>query len=313
MENFYVIYGADKTLVKYEADCLIKKLKCSDVIRYDMNSSLLLDVIDDASTVGMFSNKKIIVLEDSFFLTANKTIPSLDQLEEYVEHFNHDNCCIFLVYNEKIDTRKKINKLLSKHKMIEVKKQDTTDLTEFVKQYLKNNHYEMEDISYFLKQVGSALPNIQNELDKLMMYRFEEKRISNDDVDKVCIFTSEEEIFSFTDAIIAKDMFRSFKLLEEFLNKSYDEMQIIMLLASQFRFFFQVKRLLNKQKSESEIAKVLEVNPYRVKFTVKKLYYYSEGMLLDYIQKIAKIDHDIKLGLMDKKLALELFITMNVS
>ena len=78
-----------------------------------------------------------------------------------------------------------------------------------------------------------------------------------------------------------------------------------------FRFFFQVKRLLNKNKSESEIAKTLEVNPYRVKFTVKKLYSYTENMLLNYIKKIAKMDHDIKLGLMDKRLALELFITMN--
>ena len=85
-------------------------------------------------------------------------------------------------------------------------------------------------------------------------------------------------------------------------------MQIIMLLASQFRFLFQVKRLLNKNKTEAEIAKILEVNPYRVKFTKKKLYNYNEKLLLTYIKKLAKIDHDIKLGLMDKKLALELFI-----
>ena len=68
---------------------------------------------------------------------------------------------------------------------------------------------------------------------------------------------------------------------------------------------------MNQNKLEGDIAKILEVNPYRVKFTVKKLYIYTEGMLLQYIKKLAKMDHDIKLGLMDKKLALELFITMN--
>ena len=155
------------------------------------------------------------------------------------------------------------------------------------------------------------LPNIENELDKLMMYKLEDKIINNEDVDKVCILTNEEEIFSLTDAIVAKDTLKSLNLLETFLNKSYDEIQIIMLLASQFRFFFQVKRLMNKNKSESEIAKILEVNPYRVKLTTKKLYAYTEKILLEYIQKIAKIDHDIKLGLMDKRLALELFIATN--
>ena len=84
-----------------------------------------------------------------------------------------------------------------------------------------------------------------------------------------------------------------------------------MLLANQFRFLFQVKRLINKGKAESEIAKILEANPYRIKFTIKKLYSYTEEMLLYYIQKLAKIDHDIKLGLINKKLALELFIINN--
>lgn len=81
-----------------------------------------------------------------------------------------------------------------------------------------------------------------------------------------------------------------------------------MLIASQFRFLFQVKRLLNKNKNYSEIAKILEVNPYRVKFSIKKLYTYTEAELLKYIKRLAKIDHDIKLGIMDKRLAIELFI-----
>ena len=143
------------------------------------------------------------------------------------------------------------------------------------------------------------------------MYKLDTKNISNDDIDKITIKSVEEEIFALTDAVIAKNTKLSLNLLQEFLNKDYEEIQIIMLLASQFRFLFQVKRLLNKGKSESEIAKILEANPYRIKFTIKKLYAYTEDMLLDYIQKLAKMDHDIKLGLMNKKLALDLFIIEN--
>ncbi len=311
MENFFVLYGEDKALIKYELDNMLSNMNCSDIVRYDIQNSDLIDIIDDASTVGMFSDRKIIVLEDCYFLTANKTIASLEKLENYLEHYNPNNQLFFLVYNEKIDSRKKICKLLSKHKVIEVKKGDSIDLSKYVKDYLEKDGYKILDVKYFLNCVGSVLPNIQNELDKLMMYKIDDKIISNDDIDKVCIFTSEEEIFSLMDAVVFKDNLRALKLLEEFLKRSYDEIQIIMLLASQFRFFFQVKRLLNKNKSEGEIAKVLEVNPYRVKFTVKKLYSYTEGMILDYIKRIAKMDHDIKLGIMDKKLALELFIMTN--
>ena len=311
MDNFYILYGEDKDLIKHELNSIITKIKDADKITYDMTKSTILDVIDDASTIGMFSTKKIIILEDSYFLTANKTIDNLDQLEKYLEHFNPNSYLFFLTYNEKIDTRKKINKLLAKHKIIEVKKKDNTDIKKYALNYLKENQKEIEDIDYFLSRTGSRLSNIKNELDKLIMYKLDQKLITKEDIDKVCIYTSEEEIFSLTDAVIAKDTLKSMNLLEEFLNKNYDEIQIIMLLASQFRFLFQVKRLINKNKSESEIAKILEVNPYRVKFTTKKIYSYSEDMLLDNIKKIAKMDHDIKLGIMDKKLALELFIATN--
>ena len=311
MENFYVLYGKDKSRILYECDKLIKELNTSDIVKYDMKETSLEEVIDDAKTVGMFSNQKIIILEDSFFLTSGKNMDNQECLEEYLEHYNPDNYLIFLVYNEKIDTRKKINKLLSKHKIVELKTLDTTDLTKYVNEYIKENGYKLEDSNYFLNRVGSSLNNIKNELDKLMMYKLNDKVITNEDVDKVSVLTSEEEIFTLTDAIVAKDTFKSLNLLEEFINKSYDEIQILMLLASQFRFFFQVKRLQNKNKSEKEIATILEANPYRVKFTTKKLYNYTEKDLLEYIQRLAKIDHDIKLGLMDKRLALELFIATN--
>lgn len=311
MENFYVLYGVDKSLIEHELDRILEQLKIDDVVYYDMNTSDLSDVIEDATTVGMFSRQKVIIMENCSFLVANKSIDHLEELERYVEHYNPDNYCILLSYTEKIDTRKRINKLLSKHKVIELKKADKGYLSSYVEDYLKSNSYQMEDITYFLDKVGSNLCNIQNELDKLIMYKMDEKIIYNQDIDKISITSMEEEIFSLTDAIIARNTARSLDLLEEFLNKDYDEMQIVMLLASQFRFLFQVKRLLDKNKTEGEISKILEVNPYRVKFTVRKLYSYTEGMILKIIQRLAKIDHDVKLGIMDKRLALELFIIDN--
>ena len=140
------------------------------------------------------------------------------------------------------------------------------------------------------------------------MYTLQTKKITNNDVEKVTTKVIEDEIFTLTDAIILKDTKKALELLNEFLNLSYDEIQILSLLASQFHFLFQVKRLQNKNKSEATIAKILEVNPYRVKYTTKKLYQYTEEDILKEIKMLAKADHDIKLGLMDKNLALKLLI-----
>lgn len=309
MNNFYLIYGSDRSIINNELNKVIDKLKIDDVVKYDMSTSNLLDVIEDASTVGLFSSNKVIVLDDCYFLTANKTIDGIEDLENYLERYNPNNYCILVTYSDKIDTRKKIYKLLkNKAKIIEQVKIDDEYLINYVKEELKDGQYRIEDINYFLDRVGKNLHNVKNELNKLMMFKLETKEISNSDVDKIVVKSIDEEIFALTDAVIAKNTKLALSLLDNFLKKDYEEIQIIILLASQFRFLFQVKRLLNKGKSEGEIAQILEVNPYRVKFSVKKLYSYTEGMLLDYIQKLAKIDHDIKLGLMNKRLALELFI-----
>lgn len=312
MNNFYLIYGLDRSIINNELDKLIKELNIDDIVKYDMTNSNLLDVIEDASTVGLFSSNKIIILDDCYFLGANKSIDNIEDLENYIEKYNPNNYCIFIFYSDKLDTRKKIYKLLkNKAKIIEQVKIDDNYLINYINDELKKEDYKIDDINYFLNKVGKNLHNVKNELNKLMMYKLDSKVINNTDIDKIVVKSIEEEIFALTDAVILKDTSLSLSLLEDFLKKDYEEIQIIMLLASQFRFLFQVKRLLNKGKSEGEVAKILEANPYRIKFTTKKLYSYTEGMLLDYIQKLAKIDHDIKLGLMDKKLALELFIINN--
>ena len=322
MKNFYIFYGKEKSrtdknsldfgLIKNEVDKLIKKIDTTDIIYYDLETSNLIDIIDDASTISMFSSKKVIVVENAYFLCANKTIDNIELLENYINHPNINTYIIFVCTTEKIDTRKKITKLLSNNGIVtELNKIDENYILTYVKEYLKENNYKIEDVKYFINNVSTNLYDIKNELDKLMMYKLEDKYITNKDIDNTTIKTMDEEIFTLTDSIILKDTIKSLSLLEEFLNKNYDEIHIIMLLASQFRFLFQIKRLYNKNKSEGDIAKTLGVNPYRVKFSLKKIYSYSESMLLDYIKQIAKMDHDIKLGLIDKKLALELFIIGN--
>lgn len=154
MENFYVLYGLNKGLIKIELEKLLKKFKNCDLIKYDMSTTEIENIIEDARTVSLFGQKKVIILEDSFFLGTNKNIDNLKLLEDYIEHYNPDSYLIFICNLEKIDTRKKINKLLSKHKVMELNTLNETDLSHFVQEYLKKDGYKIEDIPFFLKRAG---------------------------------------------------------------------------------------------------------------------------------------------------------------
>ena len=91
MKNFYLIYGAERSFVNNELSKLIDKLNIGEVIKYDMQVSSISSVVEDALTVGLFTSNKIIILDDCFFLSANKTIDDIEMLEEYIDKYNPDN------------------------------------------------------------------------------------------------------------------------------------------------------------------------------------------------------------------------------
>lgn len=312
MKNFYLIYGIDKSIIDNELDKLLKKLKIDDVVKYRIPDTKIEDIIEDASIVGMFSSQKVIVVENAVFFNANKTIDNLSLLEEYLEHYNKDNYMIFIDNKDKIDTRKKITKKIKEiGEIISCNKEDREYFKSFINTYLQDGGYKLDDVDYFLDYVGMDLNNMKTELDKLFMYKLEDKVIHNEDIKSICLRNYQDDIFTLTDAIIAKDTTKALEFANMFLNNGYEEMQLIFLFASQFRFLFQVKRLANKNKNYKEIAQILEVNPYRVKFSLAKVARYTEDMILDELEKLAKMDTLIKSGKMNKHLALEMYILGN--
>ena len=312
MKNFYLIYGIDRSIIDNELDKLLKKLKIDDVVKYRIPDTKIEDIIEDASIVGMFSSQKVIVVENATFFNANKTIDNLSLLEEYLEHYNKDNYIIFIDNKDKIDTRKKITKKIKDiGEIISCNKEDREYFKSFINNYLQDSGYKLDSIDYFLDYVGMDLNNMKTELDKLFMYKLEDKVIHNEDIKNICLRNYQDDIFTLTDAIIAKDTTKAWEFTDMFLNNGYEEMQLIFLFASQFRFLFQVKRLANKNKNYKEIAQILEVNPYRVKFSLAKVARYTEDMILDELEKLAKMDTLIKSGKMNKHLALEMYILGN--
>ena len=265
------------------------------------------DIILEASMFSMFGTNKVIVVNDANCF--KDKVDNIEVLEEYFDKYNHDNYLIFAL-NGKPDTRKKVYKLIDKMGSVIAVKNDRDYLYNYVNKYIIDNNYQMSsnNIIYFLSKVGSDINNIKNELDKLMIYKDNDHNILKEDIDEMVIVNIDDEIFALTDAVINGDISNSMRLYNFFINHNYEQVQIIALLGSQFHFLFQVKRLYNQGKYKDDIAKILEVHPYRVKLALGKIYSYSEELLLSYISKLADMDKNIKLGKIDKGLALELFL-----
>ncbi len=302
--EIYLFYGNNYSIIEDKINNIILKnnIDANNVIKYDMENNLD-NIIEELSMNSLFGDKKAVIVDITF-----KEEVDDKKIEEFLDKSkNNSNILIFNCANEKIDTRRKIYKIINKYGKIEELNKNHDYVVDYIKKSLQDNNKTM-DINYFLSKVNDDLDNIKNELDKLILYKINDSHIENSDIDNLVIPNIEEEIFVLSDSVIKKDKKKSIELYQNFLNRNYEPIYIISLLGSQFHFLYQVKRLYNQNKSNDEIASILSAHPYRVKLTIQNSYIYTEEILLKKIYELANMDKNIKLGNIDKNLALEMFL-----
>jgi DNA polymerase-3 subunit delta len=118
MNNIYLLYGIDKTLIDNKINEIKKKVNINefDIIKYDMNTDSLDSVINEISMPSLFSNTKLLLVNNSTFFSSGKNIDTTE-LEKCLEHISKSIYIIFTCNVEKIDSRKKICKLIEKQGM----------------------------------------------------------------------------------------------------------------------------------------------------------------------------------------------------
>lgn len=306
-----MFYSSDSGILSREVDNLRRRLNMSldDTINYDINN--VSDIVNEASTIGMFSLNKFIVINiDSYFKDKND-IPGINLLEEYFDNYNSNSYLIFICNSDTIDSRKKIVNLIKKNGIVKKIEANDSYITDYINGYLKDNGYSINnsDVIYFINRVGSNINNITNELDKLILYKINDKIITKSDIDLLTIENIDDSIYELVNAILKNDSKKAIKLYYNFINNGMDVNQMIAIVGSQIRLLYQVKRLYNKGKSNEEIAKILEFKSvYRVKYLLSDSYYYSEEDLLKYLSKLSTIDEAIKSSNQDGNMLFELFI-----
>lgn len=311
MKNFYLLYSGDGAILNKEINYLEKKLDISDtdIIYYNIDD--IDGIINEASTIGMFSlNKFIIINMDSYFKD-KKDIPNINLLENYFDSYNSNSYLVFVCNSDSIDSRKKIVNLIKKYGIVKKLEVNDNYLNDYVNNYLKDNGYKINngDVVYFINRIGNNINNVTNELDKLMLYKIDDKIINRNDIDLLTVENIDDSIYDLVNCILKNDNEKAIKLYNNFINNGMDVNQIVAIIAAQIRLLYQVKRLHNNGKSNDEIAKILEFKSvYRVKYLLSDSYYYSERDLIKYLSKLADIDKAIKTSNGDGNMLMQLFI-----
>ena len=306
----YLLYGTEKFLIDKEIKNIINNNQIEEIniSKYDLEINSLNEILDYANTVSIFSNNKLIIVENAYIFSRvqNKKIDNTEILENYLKN-SCDTIIIFINNNEKIDSVKKIAKLI-KEKGIIKEFNPLKNINSTVKNMFDNYKISDNSINLLIDRVGNNLELIYQEIEKLKIYKIDDKIITSKDIEDVTIENINIDIFRFVDDIINKNKKNAIKIYKELLKLNEEPIKIIALLSSKFRLMFQASKLAKKGYTEDSISEILKVHKYPVHLAILSGYKYNSEILLKYLNDLANLDIGIKTGEKDKELALELFI-----
>ena len=306
----YLLYGLENFFIEKEIKNIINNGKFDDISisRYDLENDLLSNIIDDANTISLFDSNKLIIVDNAFiFSRTTKKVDNVELLEEYLQNSNKDTTIIFIDRLENIDSIKKIVKSIKTNGVIKefnpLKNINTT-----VKEMFNDYKIDTSTLDYFINRVGSNLEIISSEIDKLKLYKLDNKIITKEDINDICTENINIDIFKFVDDIINKNKKEAIKTYRELLKINEEPIKIIAILSSKFRLMYQACTLTKKGLTEDKISEILGVHKYPIHLAIIAGYKYNQELILKYLNDLADLDIGIKTGVKDKDLALELFI-----
>ncbi|MBR2603986.1 MAG: DNA polymerase III subunit delta [Bacilli bacterium] len=310
MNNIFLIYGNEDYLINKNLNEILKSINSNDNIsRYNLDTDSIESVLIDASTVSMFDDKKVIICDNSTFLTSEGKLENDENFLRYIENAFKDVYLIFIVRNEKLDERKKIVKSLKKvSKVIVCNKIENYDLSNYVYEYIKENGFKIDrkDIETILKRSLYNLSIITNELNKLFVYKKDNKNITSEDIDKVITSNINDNIFDLTNMVVNGEKEKLIDTYNNLIRMGEDPFKLMVTLSNQYRLILEVKLMVKNGYKDDEIISKLKEHPYRIKLAKNSLVSIEESTKK--LEQLADLNYNIVTGKVDSNFGFEMFL-----
>lgn len=302
----YFVQGSEKYLIDEFLHTLLDHLGPSDsldALNLDLAELSINAVIEEANVFSFFADQRIIVVDQADFVS---TSPSyrLSKSEEknllaYLENPNPATILIFLSRTDSMDKRRKLAKSLQKLTcLVEVSPMDERAVDRYVRQYLANstlslNKYAIDEL---LNRVNYQLSLAMIEIQKLETYALSSGPIDVATIRQLVPRTLETDVFELTKAVTSKNIKQAVQIYQDLILMKNEPIALHALLVSQFRLMVQVKLMLSQGLMQGQIAKYLNVHPYRVKLASQSVQSRQLKDLLQLYDELAEVDFHMKTG-----------------
>ena len=228
-----------------------------------------------------------------FLKEAQDLSRQIEVLSEYALNPMMSTVLIINYKYKRLDKRKKLFKNIQKFGIIlDCKKMYENKIPMWITDVLKKDNYTIDYKSSFIltEYLGNDLNKIYNQLNKLKILCSKEKIIDSKLIEKNIGISKEYNVFELRNAIGQKNFNKSIEI-SNYLSSNTSKHPVQLILSSIFNYFIQIFQLhCINNKSESNISKVLGINPYFVNEYVNASKKYSMKNISKIISLINECD-----------------------
>lgn len=306
-KNVYLLYGPEVYLKKQYRDKLKEAIIGSDTMNYNYYEGKGQDIkaiIGIAETMPFFSDRRLIVIENSGFFSSTQ-----EELAAYMKEIPETTYIVFV--EEDVDKRNKLFKAVSSvGYAANMTSPDEKTLKLWVAGMIKKEGKNVSErtVMKFLETVDNDMENIRQELEKLLCYTAEADVVTEEDVAEVCSVHTENKIFDMIQSVALKNQREALRLYDDLLTLKEPPMRILYLIAKQFNTLLQIKELAVRGYTSPVIAERIGMKEFIVRKNMGLTKKFSIKELTEAVSECAKSEEAVKTGMMNDQMAVELII-----
>lgn len=285
----YLFEGEDAFFRERGLSLLKSKFISQPELNYSVfqgDNFALNDLMSSLTAYPFMSEKRMTVIRD--FLPKANGIAK--ELKGYLEQPIKES--ILVIVNEKpSEALKKFQQV----NVVDCKKADASIISRYVKGKCATAgvSIDLESAKTLSEFCLNDMTRVENETEKLISYCFDKKQITIEDIELMVVKDTEFKIFEMTDYIGKKQFDQAILVINDMLSKG-ENMQ--RLLVSVYNYFRRLLHVAISDKSDAELAKLLNVKEFAVKKTRTQAKAFKKKSLKQAVDMLTETDYLIKSG-----------------
>ena len=318
------LYGIEQYLVEWAALSLVKKYVnpaalSFDFVKTDDENTPVDEIITACETFPMFSEKRVVwVRNHSLLKSINPKGFSAADKEALLSYAENPSEQTILILSTDADGEKNdfFKELKKKSQSYDFSALDYAQLAAFAEKRFRAAgiavkrdilRYMIEESGYFNKEGEYRILNLENDIKKIIAHS-DGMEVRLEDVSAALNGDMDTFIFNFMDAAAGKKKDVAFTLMHNMLNAGSDVFAVTKMLINQFELMLEVKEFKEDAMPMPEIVKIMKIHEFRIKKAIQAADRFTKIKLKEILVQLYEIDRNIKTGVLEQNLALELLV-----